>query len=126
MKSKIIHLCLILSVSIFLLLSTAEAKNADLSKWLRNLSESALTSEPGHDDYSTEILVSGNTVHVLWASAKADGSRQFYYRRSLDKGATWQPKILITEASGNNLITNENYRRMAVDGNNVHIFIARY
>ncbi|MCX7943416.1 MAG: LamG domain-containing protein, partial [Deltaproteobacteria bacterium] len=51
---------------------------------------------------------------------------QFYYRRSLDKGATWQPKILITEASGNNLITNENYRRMAVDGNNVHIFIARY
>ncbi len=119
---------LLFAAAVVFFVADAEAKNADLSRWLKNLSESALDTEPRHDDKSTEIIVSGNTVHVLWAAIKADYSAsQFYYRRSLDKGATWQPKILITEVvPWNNLNTNENHRRMAIDGANVHIFIARY
>ncbi len=115
---------LLFAAALVFAVTDVEARNADLSKWLTNLSESALDTEPGHHDYSPEIIASGNTVHVLWAARKADWSGyQLYYRRSLDKGATWQQKILLTEITDS---ISDEHRRMAVDGNNVHIFLGRY
>lgn len=112
-------------MALMLLGTQAFGKNADLSRWLKNLSETAMESAPGDYDAAPEIVVSGDTVHVLWSTRTADWSVvRIYYRRSLDKGKTWQPKVLITERSKDDLGVDTTYRKMAVDGENVHIFLA--
>ncbi|WP_456458874.1 hypothetical protein, partial [Nitratifractor sp.] len=59
-------------IGLMLLGTQAFGKNADLSRWLKNLSESALQSAPGDTDSTPEIVVSGNTVHVLWVTRTED------------------------------------------------------
>ena len=56
----------LITVSLFLVSGTAEAKNPDLSYWTQNLSESAAPTEPGEPDCNQEIEVVGSTVHVMW------------------------------------------------------------
>ena len=118
--------CLYLLVCLFcvvLFSSFTEARNVDLSNWLKNLSESALDTEPQNYDFAPEIVISGDNVHVLWAARKADWSAyQIYYRRSTDKGETWQDKILLADGLDRADVL-EIARKMAVDGNNVHIFV---
>ena len=109
-------------IALVLLSAQAVAKNADLSRWLKNLSESAMESEPGIYDSTPEVAVSGDTVHVLWVTGDFSIQR-IYYRRSLDRGKTWQPKVLIRERPYDEIDTANTYRRLAVDGRNVHIFV---
>ena len=120
--SKILGLVALMALMLFS--TQVFGKNADLSRWLKNLSESAMESAPGDYDAAPEIVVSGDTVHVLWSSRAADWSVvRIYYRHSLNKGKTWQPKVLITERSRDDLGVDTTYRKMAVDGQNVHIFL---
>jgi hypothetical protein len=94
----------------------ADAANPDVSYWIKNLS----SSDSGVNDENQEIAVVGDTVHVMWMTRSADDLNQFYYRRSLDGGETWEAKQLIF--STNKYVDwNNTYKRMAVDGNTVHI-----
>jgi hypothetical protein len=110
-------------LSIGLLPTAALAVNADLSSWTRNLSEG--TTGEGFSDDAAEVAVSGNTVHAMWLTEDTTaGLRRLYYRRSTDGGKTWQARQLLH--SDNELILNATYKRMAVDGNNVHIVVSQY
>jgi Neuraminidase (sialidase) len=100
------------------------AINPDFSKFLINLSEGA--EGPGYDDKVPEIVVSGNTVHVIWTQSVANQEAYLYYRRSTDLGETWEdPKVILAFKDRGKAIAVEN-RRLAVDGDVVHICAADY
>jgi hypothetical protein len=111
----------LITVSLFLVSGTAEAKNPDLSYWTKNLSESAAQTEPGLPDGNPEIAVSGNTVHVIWFTGSP--YNQLYYRRSTDGGQTWEPKQLLFTYAWNNLLSGATLKRMVVEGDYVHIAV---
>ena len=99
--------------------------NPDLSKWTINLSESDQPTEPADPDLDPQVIVSGNTVHMLWTARNADWSGyKLYYRRSTDSGKTWKTKVLLMSDPDN--LTSNAERRMAVDGNIIHIFQRNY
>lgn len=105
---------------------TSLLRNVELSNWVKNLSESASAEEPGEQDSNPEIAIVGSTAHVMWATRGADWrSWKIYYRRSTDGGKTWEAKkLLFTDDEG--LLDGSTYRKMAVDGNTVHIFTENY
>jgi hypothetical protein len=103
----------------------AEATNANLSNWMKNLSEPKVAEQTGFYDFNPEIEISGSTVHVMWITRSNDWSTYtLYYKRSLDGGKTWQPKKEIF--SEKDLVVSGNYKRMAVLGNTVHIAVSHY
>ncbi len=110
---------------VFLMPEHGFSKNPDMSYWTKNISESNLPEEPGLYDFNAEIEVVGSTVHVMWMTHNADGlERKIYYRRSTDNGETWEPKkVLFTD---DDMIEDNTYKRMAVDGNTVHIITSHY
>jgi hypothetical protein len=116
----------LISLSLCLTASLAEARNPDLSYWTLNLSESASPSELGEADYNQEIEVVGSTVHVLWFTQGADYGCKVYYRRSTDNGQTWEPKQLLISRAQNVIVTDNTYKRMVVTGNTVHIALNYY
>lgn len=101
------------------------ATNANLSNWMKNLSEPSVEEQTGLPDSSPEIEINGSTVHVMWITENSDpASQTIYYKRSLDGGRTWQPKqALFTETD---LLRSSEYKRMAVLGNTVHIAVSHY
>jgi hypothetical protein len=115
----------LITVSLFLVSGTAEAKNPDLSYWTKNLSESAAPAELGEYDFAQEIEVVGSTVHTMWLTRNVDWSGyKVFYRRSTDNGQTWGVKQLLF--TDNDLVTDDKYKRMAVVGNTVHIAVNYY
>jgi hypothetical protein len=107
-----------------LLAGNADARNPDLSNKVVNLSGMPGDEIAGEkwDDAYQEIVVVGNTVHVLWWTVRYLISERLYYRRSIDGGQTWQPRILLFDTApihGNRTFYGQKY--MAVDGANVHV-----
>lgn len=99
-------------------------RNAELSYWTKNVSESSSAEEPGDFDEMPEIAIAGSTVHVLWLTTKADYSGNLvYYRRSTDGGKTFQPKIIVArdDSGSGGTWGGATSKRMAVDGDTVHI-----
>jgi hypothetical protein len=115
------NVCALFLLIFIVFTGLAEAKDPDLSYWMKDISESALSSEPGNIDESPQIVVFGSTVHVLWTARKADWTAyELYYRRSVDGGVTWEAKQLLLEDT--QPLTDYTARKMAVDGTTVHIF----
>ncbi|MFP3866603.1 MAG: LamG-like jellyroll fold domain-containing protein [Desulfobacteraceae bacterium] len=110
-----------------LIIGTAEAQNPTLSKWDKNLSgynpEGVVWVEG-----SPEIAVEGPIVHVFWFSRKSDDSEiRAFYRRSIDGGKTFQPKILLQIIKPFEYLNHHpTFKHMAVDGDYVHIALSRY
>jgi hypothetical protein len=103
----------------------AKATNADLSKWMKNLSEPSVEEQTGRRDFNPEIEIQGSTVHVLWITESSDPTLYtVYYKRSLDGGKTWKPKKALFKEG--DLLTSSEYKRMAVVGNTVHIAVSHY
>jgi len=117
-------IALLALASMVLAPAIADAKNVDISSWAKNVSESALGTEPWNIDKFAEIAVAGSTVHVVWVTDDAAvwDKRYIYYRRSTDGGATWEAKQEIYAATGGSDFFDIANRRLAVDGQNVHIF----
>lgn len=104
------------------------AKNADLSNAVTNLSESPAATEPGEIDANPEIIAVGDAVHVFWFARHPDGGHKACYRRSLDRGHTWQPTYVFYQqdsAIRDPLVSNED-RHMAVVNGTVHIVFGAY
>ena len=98
-RNKIFVVLLTLAALVFLN-GNAYARNPDLSNWTINLS--GVPDEPAGerwDDAYQEIVVVGDTVHVLWWAVGYAISERLYYRRSLDGGQTWQAKILLFDTA---------------------------
>ena len=66
-----------------------QAKNANLSNWIQNVSEMYPEEATQFRDSNPEVAVSGSTVHVMWLADEANPvTRALYYRRSTDGGKT--------------------------------------
>ncbi len=77
-------------------------------------------SGPGFYDFAHEIVVSGTTVHFLWIADSAYYYKLFY-RRSVDNGNTWGERKLLAQGVYPYFATPLTSKRMAVDGQTVHI-----
>src|SRR5574344_2325040 len=73
------------------------------------------------DDTYPEMVIVGNTIHVVWS--QLSGNYHVFYRRSTDLGKTWEePRIVYSLTyQTRESIKNPCSRKLAVDGNNVHI-----
>jgi PKD repeat protein len=102
----------------------SKAANPEVSKYLKNLSASLNTE--AIDDVAPEIVVQGNTVHVVWIEDKYGAQNPLYYCRSTDLGKTWDTPILIARLIDKQYATQPATRKLAVDGSNVHIAYCDY
>lgn len=128
---KIIKLMATIIALVFTFSIDVNAMNANLSRWLKNLSgTSTATERESYFNFFPEVVVSGNTIHVLWVHLTPDQSTmQLIYRRSLDKGKTWEEKKILSSHTDDVFQfphRGDTFRRMAVSGNNVHIFQSYY
>ncbi len=100
--------------------------NPDLSSFLINLSEG--TEGVGYDDKVPEIVISGNTVHVIWTQGPPSyvGESSLFYCRSTDLGETWEAPRLVKTFKNRDYAIQVDSRRLAVDGEMVHIGLADY
>ena len=72
----------------------------------------------------SEMAISGNTVHVVWAGYKSNGHVKpegygVWYRRSTDRGATWEDAHSLYQRRTDTWYGQSNI--MVVDGNNIHM-----
>lgn len=119
-RSKII--CFLLAV--FLITPNSNAINPDISKYLTNLS-SKVNPEP-LDDLYPEMVISGNTIHVVWIEYKYGVDKLLYYCRSTDLGKTWEAPKLISKLKDSDYTLQPQSRKLAVDGSTVHIAFCDY
>lgn len=98
--------------------------NPQISNFLTNLSSSVNTEAV--DDIAPEIVIEGNTIHVLWMENKYGVENPLYYCRSLDLGKTWETPKLIAKLKDNEYARQPFSRLLAVDGSNVHIAFCDY
>lgn len=117
---------LILSIA---LVNVAEARNPQVSAWMKNLSYTANLEPPGAviwKDELGDLSVSGNTVHSLWFGTKGDYSdRHFVYRRSIDSGRHWltEQELVSHSASGGTLYGDLSAKYLCVNGKTVHVIM---
>jgi len=102
----------------------AIANNPKMSNYLTNLSISV--NAEAVDDVVPEMIIQGNTIHVVWAENKYGVENPFYYCRSLDLGKTWETPKLLAKLKDGEYARQPKSRKLAVDGNNVHIAYCDY
>lgn len=103
---------------------SAYSTNPEISNYLINISEGSTGS--GNADYVPEIVISGNTIHTVWVQSVGNSEAYLYYRRSVDLGETWEPARQILALKYRSYAIQVDSRKLAVDGDNVHICIADY
>lgn len=116
-----------------ILISTAEARNPNISNWIKNLSYTAVLEPQGEywEDQIPNVALSGTALHTLWYGVKHDGSdERFVYRRSLDNGATWGKEQVIarnSDIAGTDIsdYDMESQTRLCVNEKTVHIVMTR-
>ncbi|MBI3828489.1 MAG: exo-alpha-sialidase [Planctomycetes bacterium] len=65
------------------------------------------------------IIASGDAVHAVWCEHK-DKDHAIYYRRSNDKGATWDAAVRLSEKPG-----ADSWPLLALSGNTLHLVFLR-
>ncbi len=100
------------------------ASNPPITNYLVNLSQGLLSAE--YEDFVPEMIIEGNTIHVVWTSRVGNSEGYLFYCRSTDLGETWEaPKQLYQYKDGGKA-TDVTAQRLAVSGNNVYIGITDY
>lgn len=110
---KIFFVLLVLFLASF----HANSNNPVISNFITNLSE--MVGQEAIYDIKPEMIIEGNTIHVVWIEQRQNNNK-LYYCRSINLGETWQKPILIADQ---NIFDGYSNRNLAVDGNNVHIAI---
>lgn len=97
------------------------AVSPSISPWETILSSD--TPAGTENDRFPEVIVSGQTVHMVCVSSIGYDRNFLCYRRSTDGGITWQDRIILGDYSGdtNSTLQNGETTRLAVDGGNVHV-----
>ena len=111
-------------LAIFLLGFQSIANNPKISDYLTNLSMPV--NAEAVDDVVPEMIIQGNTIHVVWMENKYGVENPFYYCRSLDLGKTWETPKLLAKLKDGEYARQPKSRKLAVDGNNVHIAFCDY
>jgi PKD repeat protein len=111
---KIFSLLLLIILFSFQVNSTNPLK----SNFLTNLS--AQVNQAALNDLNPEMIISGNTIHVLWRETNYQTDK-LYYCRSTDLGKTWELPKLIANSKGWSQSWSTQTRQLAVDGDNVNI-----
>jgi hypothetical protein len=73
-----------------------------------------LSSNPA-GSFTPEVAVSGDNVYVVWSDATS-GSSDIFYKRSTDRGGTFDAIINLSDNAG-----DSNEPAIAVSGNTVHV-----
>jgi len=68
------------------------------------------------DQKFVSIAAYGYDVHVVWTDYRNVGNTEIYYRRSLDRGATYKPETRLTTATD-----DSTYPSVAVKGRTVYV-----
>ena len=100
------------------------ANNPDVSNYLKNLSSSI--NSGAYDDLMPEMIISGNTIHVLWIEYASSSENNIYYCRSTDLGDHWETPQKIASLKDGVYARYPISRKLAVDGNTVHIAFCDY
>lgn len=106
------------------------ATNPVISNFLTNLSSSIDTKSL--EDLMPEMVVEGNTIHLVWIAHNKNPSDSFsnedalYYCRSTDLGKTWETPTYLTRLKGTGWALDPRTRKLAVDGSNVYIGLCDY
>jgi PKD repeat protein len=111
-----------LLLCIILFIAKTSAINPEVSTYLKNLSASLTTS--AIKDANSEMVISGNKIHIVWIQFETNNYK-LYYIRSVNLGNTWETPRLITlfKYPVGDFASNAANRKLAVDGENVHIAI---
>ena len=108
----------------FLFSMTGFSENPKISNYLKNLS-SQVNPKP-LDDINPELVISGNTIHVVWIEYEYGAENRVFYCRSTDLGKTWEAPRVIGKLKDSQYAKRPESRNLAVDGANVHIAFCDY
>ncbi len=100
------------------------ATNPPITKNLVNLSQGLLSAE--YEDYVPEMVIEGNTIHVIWTSRVGSYEAYLFYTRSTDLGETWETARQIWQYKDVSYATETVSQKLAVSGNNVYICFAHF
>ncbi|MCX6226624.1 MAG: sialidase family protein, partial [Bacteroidia bacterium] len=109
---------------LFLFSFEGYSNNPKISNFLTNLSSQV--NLEALDDVYPEIVISGNTLHVVWIEYKYGVENSLYYCRSIDLGKTWEVPRIVARLKDNSYALQPQTRKLAVDGSNVHIGFCDY
>ncbi len=132
MKAHFLTLKKLLKVSLILLLvcsgliTTIDAQNPEFSNYWTNLT--GHLNQNQEIDMTPEIIIEGNTIHLVWFEYKSQLTANLWYRRSTDLGTNWEaPKKLYEFTEKNNLYGNNTFSKvMSVNGNTINIAFSDY
>ncbi len=80
-----------------------------------------LSTNPGRSDLP-RIAVSGSNLYVVWNQANVDNdSKDIFFRRSLDNGATWGPKVKLSTSSSGSPELFDVMANVVGSGSNVYV-----
>ncbi|MFY9152060.1 MAG: LamG-like jellyroll fold domain-containing protein, partial [Prolixibacteraceae bacterium] len=100
------------------------ANNPDVSNYLKNLSSSI--NSGAYDDIMPEMVIQGNSIHVAWIEYVSGSENYIYYCRSTDLGKTWETPLKLAMIKNGQYARHPRSRKLAVDGNSVHIAFCDY
>lgn len=114
------------SLILIVLLSAFEgiANNPEVSKYLKNLSSPVNSGV--FDDVMPEMVIQGNSIHVVWIENVSSSENNLYYCHSTDLGNTWETPVKIAVLKDGTNSKQPITRKLAVDGNTVHIAFNDY
>ena len=98
---------------------SVKAANPSITSNLVNLSQGLLSSE--YEDFVPEMIIEGNTIHVVWTSRAGNYEGYVFYARSTDLGETWETPRQIWQYKDGGYATEVVSQKLAVSGNNVYI-----
>lgn len=119
LKLKCKRASILSTLILFLSIIPGLSQNQTIGNFLTLLSTQE-NSVSVNDTYP-EMVIVGNTIHVIWT--QLSGNYHVIYRRSTDLGKTWEePRIVYSFIyQTREPITHPRSRKLAVDGTNVHI-----
>jgi hypothetical protein len=100
----------VLFAIIFLTLNSSQAQ------WQPDV---RLTNSPGSsktsDNNARCIASSGEAVHIVWADNR-NGNYEIYYKRSMDRGTTWDGDVRLTNNIANSILPS-----LAIENSVIHV-----
>ena len=71
-------------------------------------------SDNQYNQFRPSIIASGSIVHVTWMDVR-DGNWEIYYKRSIDRGTTWETDERLTNSDGDSFYPSVTVNDTAVD-----------
>ena len=125
MRKILLSLCLAVTCITYATDALQQDLFSNYGGWV-NLTAGYVRDTTDANPIKSEVAVSGNTVHVVFADVKSNYHEQpegyaVWYRRSTDGGATWEDAKSLYQRRSDNWDGLSNM--MVVDGQHVHMLV---